>query len=66
MAEKRQVKDAKIAIQHNLGLGGACIVVLYKKYNINSGITRRDQTSDPDILERQEAQESAPRYTAKL
>ena len=30
MAEKRQVKDAKIAIQHNLGLGGACIVALYK------------------------------------
>jgi acetyl-CoA acetyltransferase len=29
-ADKRQVKDAKIALQHNLGLGGACVVTMYR------------------------------------
>jgi acetyl-CoA acetyltransferase len=29
-AGDRQVKDAKIALQHNLGLGGACVVTLYR------------------------------------
>jgi len=28
-AEKRQVEGAKIALQHNIGLGGACVVTLY-------------------------------------
>jgi len=32
MADKRQVKDAKIALQHNLGLGGAVVIAAYKKY----------------------------------
>jgi len=30
-AEKRQVAGAKIALQHNLGLGGAAVVTLYRK-----------------------------------
>jgi len=30
-AEKRQVEDAKIALQHNLGLGGAAVVAMYRK-----------------------------------
>jgi len=30
LAEKRQVKGAKIALQHNLGLGSACVVTIYK------------------------------------
>jgi sterol carrier protein 2 len=30
-ADKRQVKDAKIALQHNLGLGGAAVVTVYRK-----------------------------------
>jgi len=30
MCGPRQVKDAKIAIQHNLGLGGAAVVTVYK------------------------------------
>jgi len=30
-AEKRQVKDAKVALQHNLGLGGAAVVTVYRK-----------------------------------
>jgi len=29
-ADARQVKDAKNALQHNLGLGGACVVTLYQ------------------------------------
>lgn len=30
-ADQRQVPDAKIALQHNLGLGGACVVTLYQR-----------------------------------
>jgi acetyl-CoA acetyltransferase len=29
-ADKRQVKDAKVALQHNLGLGGACVITMYR------------------------------------
>jgi sterol carrier protein 2 len=29
-ADKRQVKDAKVALQHNIGLGGACVVTIYR------------------------------------
>lgn len=29
-ADKRQVKNAKLALQHNVGLGGAVVVALYK------------------------------------
>ena len=31
LADKRQVEGAKIALQHNLGLGGAAVVTLYQK-----------------------------------
>ena len=30
-AEKRQVENARFALQHNLGLGGACVVTLYER-----------------------------------
>jgi len=30
-AERRQVEGARLALQHNLGLGGACVVALYEK-----------------------------------
>jgi sterol carrier protein 2 len=30
-AEARQVEGARIGLQHNLGLGGACVVTLYEK-----------------------------------
>ncbi len=30
-AEKRQVENAQVALQHNLGLGGAAVVTVYKK-----------------------------------
>jgi sterol carrier protein 2 len=30
-AEKRQVEGAKVALQHNIGLGGAVVVTMYRK-----------------------------------
>ncbi len=30
-AEQRQVEGAKIGLQHNLGLGGACVVTMYRR-----------------------------------
>ena len=30
-ADKRQVDGVKLALQHNLGLGGACVVTLYER-----------------------------------
>ena len=30
-ADKRQVEGAKLALQHNLGLGGAAVVAMYRK-----------------------------------
>jgi acetyl-CoA acyltransferase len=29
--DKRQVEGARIALQHNVGLGGACVVAMYKR-----------------------------------
>ena len=29
----RQVQGARLALQHNLGLGGACVVTLYERMN---------------------------------
>jgi acetyl-CoA acetyltransferase len=29
-ADKRQVDDAKVGLQHNIGLGGACVVSVYR------------------------------------
>jgi acetyl-CoA acetyltransferase len=34
-AELRQVSDAKVALQHNLGLGGACVVAMYRKADLS-------------------------------
>nr|WP_145552354.1 lipid-transfer protein [Variovorax boronicumulans] len=31
-ADKRQVEGVQLALQHNLGLGGACVVTLYGKH----------------------------------
>jgi sterol carrier protein 2 len=31
MAEQRQVEGAKVALQHNLGLGGAAVVTMYRR-----------------------------------
>jgi len=29
--DKRQVEGAKVALQHNLGLGGACVITMYQR-----------------------------------
>ncbi|MFN8640484.1 MAG: lipid-transfer protein [Candidatus Binatia bacterium] len=34
-AEKRQVAGAKVALQHNLGLGGAAVVTMYRKAQLS-------------------------------
>ncbi len=54
MAQARQVKGLKYALQHNLGLGGACVVALYQKYNDKKGWVRDSQSSDPAVLEKLE------------
>lgn len=51
MSHKRQVKDAKYALAHNLGLGSAVVVSILKKYNSNPG-SKCHQTSCPDQLEK--------------
>ena len=62
MAQDRQVKDAKVALQHNLGLGGAVVCVIYKKMKPDlPGKSRPDQTADPDLLEKWEKEEENPR-----
>jgi sterol carrier protein 2 len=35
LADKRQVQGAKVALQHNLGLGGAAVVTLYRKAELS-------------------------------
>jgi acetyl-CoA acetyltransferase len=30
-SEQRQVENARVALQHNLGLGGACVVTMYRR-----------------------------------
>lgn len=39
-ADKRQVQGARVALQHNLGLGGAVVVALYKM-----GFQQNNETS---------------------
>jgi sterol carrier protein 2 len=34
-ADKRQVEGAKVALQHNLGLGGAAVVAMYRKGDVS-------------------------------
>ena len=36
-AERRQVDGARLALQHNLGLGGACVVTLYERVGPATG-----------------------------
>jgi sterol carrier protein 2 len=44
-ASARQVANATIGLQHNLGLGGACIVALYKKYKPNGASMAKNITA---------------------
>jgi len=59
MAGPRQVKDVKYALQHNIGLGGAVVVGIYKKLNSNRGWDREDQSADPEVLEKFEQAEGS-------
>ena len=34
-ADKRQVDGAKVALQHNLGLGGAAVIAMYRKADLS-------------------------------
>ena len=52
MAGDRQVKNAKLALQHNIGLGGAVVVGVYRKLNDKHGFQREEQSADPSILEK--------------
>lgn len=61
IANKRQVPNLKYALQHNLGLGGACVVTLYKKYNSNKSLGN----SDLESIERLEKMVDTP-ISAKL
>jgi acetyl-CoA acetyltransferase len=36
LAEKRQVPGAKVALQHNLGLGGAAVVTMYRQPDLSA------------------------------
>ncbi len=55
MAEKRQV-NSKYALQHNGGLG-VCAMMIYKKYNEKKGMKGKNQTQDPEVLEKLEKEE---------
>jgi sterol carrier protein 2 len=58
MADQRQVPDVKYALQHNLGLGGACVVTMYARMKPGvQGWTRPNQTADLKKLEQIEAAE---------
>jgi sterol carrier protein 2 len=46
----------KLGLQHNIGLGGACVVALYRKYNEKR--RSQERTNDPDLLEQLERQEA--------
>ena len=52
IASKRQVPNLKYALQHNLGLGGACVVAIYKKYN-NQKSRGTSELSEIEALEAQ-------------
>ncbi|KAF4710885.1 sterol carrier protein 2 [Perkinsus olseni] len=48
-ADKRQVPAVRNALQHNLGLGGACVVAAYRK--VTNAPPTRALPSDPSVLE---------------
>jgi len=51
-ADKRQVPNAKLALQHNLGLGGAAVVALYKMgFGGNASSTKPDGFTSSVIFE---------------
>merc|ERR1711860_222063 len=57
MAGKRQVPNAQVALQHNLGLGGACVISLYKKASPSSAVVEKNFKSAEMFSEIQKALE---------
>ena len=51
-AGKRQVANARLALQHNIGLGGASVVGLYRlgfpKYSVKPNLTAADGKASPN------------------
>jgi sterol carrier protein 2 len=58
MAGDRQVKGAKAALQHNLGLGGAAVVTVYRLPNFNS--TQNPAADAPRIESLGQAPKAVP------
>lgn len=57
MADKRQIKDLKYGLTHNLGLGSAIVVTVMKKYN---DIQDKNKTSShPDIIVKEQFKREA-------
>lgn len=50
LSEKRQVPNLKYALSHNLGLGSALVVSIFKKYNNNKEVGK---SSNPDFIDKQ-------------
>jgi len=57
MAGNTQVKNTRVGLQHSLSLGGSCVMLAYSKFNREKGWSRKNQTSDPEILETIEKKE---------
>lgn len=53
LANRRQVPDAKLALQHNIGLGGAVVVALYRLGFPNYGVMRNNVSAhvDPEMFQ---------------
>jgi len=60
-ADKRQVKDAKIALQHNLGRGGAAVVTMYPKAQLG----RADDRCTAGARRRSRARRRAERHVSR-
>lgn len=50
LSEKRQVKNLEYALSHNLGLGSAVVVSVFRKFNNNKEIGK---SSNPDVIDKQ-------------
>ena len=48
MADKRQIKNLKYALSHNLGLGSAIVITILKKYN--AVYDKKKSSSHPDSI----------------
>lgn len=65
-AGKRQVKNAKVAVSHNLGLGGACVVTVYKKPEEWKNIKPKHPYSLGSAIPPELAEEPSIRAASKL